>query len=174
MRAPSPLLRTPPYVTPRPVITHRKLHNLPLTSPDTISPKPQSTLRFIILATDGLWDELTSEEAVALVGGHLAGLKGVVSKQQLAEKVPTRDGEGKTLDGKAAGRDTNTSDKWAFVDDNVSTHLIRNAFGGADEYALRRLLSIPAPYSRSRRDDVTCTVVYWEDGREEEAKVTSL
>lgn len=44
-------------------------------------------------------------------------------------------------------------------------HLIRNAFGGADTGRLRRLLSIPAPQSRRFRDDVTVTVVWWEEGQ---------
>lgn len=87
--------------------------------------------------------------------------------------MPTLEGEGKTLDGKAA-RDHDTKGTWAFVDENVGTHLIRNAFGGGDGEELRKLLSIPAPFSRSYRDDVTCTVVYWEDGREEEAKTASF
>ena len=96
MRAPSSLLRTPPYVTPRPVITHRKLHGLPLDSPD--SPEshrnrnPKSTFRFIVLATDGLWDELSSKDVVTLVGGHLSGLKGTVSQDDLAKLVPTAEG----------------------------------------------------------------------------------
>ncbi|THH30704.1 hypothetical protein EUX98_g3505 [Antrodiella citrinella] len=172
MRPASQLLKTPPYVTPRPVITHRKLHGLPLDSPDTAS-RSKSTLRFVVLATDGLYDELTSEEVVALVGGHLAGLKGTITKAKLNELVPTLEGEGKTLDGKAA-RIQDSAGSWAFVDDNVSTHLIRNAFGGGDEGWLRKLLSIPSQYSRSYRDDITCTVVYWEDGRKEQAKMTTF
>jgi len=62
---------------------------------------------------------------------------------------------------------------WAFADDNLSAHLIRNAFGGGDEMALRRLLSIPAPHSRRFRDDVTVTVVCWEDGYETQAKIVT-
>jgi pyruvate dehydrogenase phosphatase len=62
---------------------------------------------------------------------------------------------------------------WAFTDDNLSAHLIRNAFGGGNEMALRRLLSIPAPYSRRFRDDVTVTVVCWEDGNESQAKIVT-
>lgn len=50
---------TPPYLDVMPEITHHKL-------------RPQD--RFLILATDGLWDELTSQEAVQLVGEHLSGI----------------------------------------------------------------------------------------------------
>lgn len=50
---------TPPYLEVTPEITYHKL-------------RPQD--RFLILATDGLWDELHNEEAVRLVGEHLSGV----------------------------------------------------------------------------------------------------
>ncbi|KAJ7490337.1 phosphatase 2C-like domain-containing protein [Mycena galericulata] len=159
MRPPPPAFKTPPYVTARPVVTHRVLA-LP---PD--APKGPGALRFIVLATDGLWDELSSEDVVRLVGGHLAGLTGTVPKSALPTLVPTSTGA-PTIQGKAErrGRDAAAEGKWAFVDANPSAHLIRNAFGGGDEGALRRLLSIPAPLARRHRDDVSVTVVWWEEG----------
>ncbi|KAI0082364.1 protein serine/threonine phosphatase 2C [Panus rudis PR-1116 ss-1] len=164
--------KTPPYVTPIPVVTHRKLDFIPDQSESTangsIPSNSKSSMRFLVIATDGLWDELSSEEVVALVGGHLAGLKGNIPKSELPSIVPTITGS--TVEGKNIRREEANEGAWAFVDDNVSTHLIRNAFGGADEVKLRKKLSIPAPYSRSYRDDVTCTVVYWEVGQESEAK----
>jgi len=160
LRAVPSMLKTPPYVTARPEVTHRKLSLPPYANP---SAKPKSTMRFLVLATDGLWDELSSEEVVALVGGHLAGIKGNVPKAQLPEMVRTTSGS-PTVNGKSSEPRRSTEGKWAFVDDNVCTHLIRNALGGADESKLRKLLSIPAPLSRSYRDDITATVVWWEDG----------
>lgn len=50
---------TPPYLDVIPEITYHKL-------------RPQD--RFLILGTDGLWDELGSEEAVRLIGEHLSGI----------------------------------------------------------------------------------------------------
>lgn len=126
-----------------------------------------------MLATDGLWDQLTSQEVVALVGGHMAGIKGHVPKTSIHDLVPTSAGA-PTVEGKDKKRPRKEEGTWAFVDDNVSSHLIRNAFGGGDERSLRRLLSIPAPFARSYRDDVTVTVVWWEDGREGEAKAESI
>lgn len=176
MRSTPPLLKTPPYVTSQPVVTHRKLSFLPPASPTSettttsnVADKTKSELRFIVLATDGLWDQLSSSDVVALVGGHLVGLSGSVPKAQLSSLIPTTlssDPSAQTVEGKDKWRRDN-GDAWAFVDDNVSTHLIRNAFGGADQRRLRRLLSIPAPLSRNYRDDVTVTVVWWEDGKDE-------
>lgn len=51
---------TPPYLDVAPEITYHKL-------------RPQD--RFLILGTDGLWDELGNEEAVRLVGEHLSGIQ---------------------------------------------------------------------------------------------------
>ena len=108
---------------------------------------------------------------MSLVGGHLAGLRGTIPKSDLPSLIPTSAGslgiEGKNKDRASIG-------SWAFADDNVSVHLIRNAFGGGNTMALRKLLSIPAPYSRRYRDDVTVTVVWWEDGKEESAQITSF
>ncbi|KAF8897821.1 phosphatase 2C-like domain-containing protein [Infundibulicybe gibba] len=154
MRLPPTSFKTPPYVTARPVVTHRKL---------SFSPTPEGSsdknLRFLVLATDGLWDQLTSEEVVGLVGGHLAGLKGTIPKSQLPELIPTTTGS-PTVDGK----------KSRSRDRPPHSERIR----GGDEGKLRRLLSIPAPYSRRYRDDITVTVVWWEDGNESSAQITSF
>ncbi|KAJ3722606.1 protein serine/threonine phosphatase 2C [Lentinula raphanica] len=159
MRKPPQTFKTPPYVTARPVVTHRKL-----------SSEDASSLRFVVLATDGLWDVLTPEEVVSLVGGHLAGLKGTIPKTTVSSLVPTSIANA-GVDGKAGKQLTRPTKQgsWTFVDDNLSTHLIRNAVGGGDEMELRKLMSIPAGMSRSYRDDITVTVVWWEEGKGSQA-----
>lgn len=157
MRETSPHFLTPPYVTSKPEVTHRRL-SLPSNTNNV-----KSTLRFVVLATDGLWDELSSEDVVSLVGGHLSGLRNPsISKTELQTLVPLTTGS-KTVEGKDTTRRKEGKGSWAFVDDNVSTHLIRNAFGGGDNLSLRQRLSIPAPYARSFRDDLTVTVVWFDD-----------
>ncbi|KAF5358928.1 hypothetical protein D9758_004843 [Tetrapyrgos nigripes] len=155
-------LKTPPYVTAKPVVTRR-----------TVDFENPASLRFLVIATDGLWDALSSEDVVSLVGGHLAGLKGTIPKEQLPSLVPTSTANA-GLDGKPHIQKKKDGGSWAFVDDNVSTHLIRNALGGGDEMALRRMMSIPAPYSRRYRDDITVKVIWWEHGKEDQATVTSF
>ena len=109
---------------------------------------------------------------VALVGGHLSGLKGSIPKSDLPKLVPTSTGTA-AVEGKDKRRDL-ADGAWAFVDDNPGAHLIRNALGGANNYQLRKTLSITAPYSRYHRDDITVTVVWWEEGKGEEANTTTL
>ena len=50
---------TPPYLDVAPELVYHKL-------------RPQD--RFLILGSDGLWDEMGNEEAVRLVGEHLTGI----------------------------------------------------------------------------------------------------
>ncbi|WVQ64495.1 uncharacterized protein L199_002662 [Kwoniella botswanensis] len=52
--------KTPPYVTAKPEIAIRDIH-----------PRSREELKFVVLATDGLWDRITSEEASYLVTSHL-------------------------------------------------------------------------------------------------------
>lgn len=162
MRPPPPSFKTPPYVTALPVVTHRKLDIPSPSSPST----SKSSLRFIVLATDGLWDELSSSEVVSLVAGHLSGLRGPVPRSQLPSLVPLDTESGsRAVEGKDQTRldaKRNTEGSWAFIDDNVSAHLIRNALGGGDEGRVRRSLSIPPGVSRRYRDDITVTVLWYE------------
>jgi pyruvate dehydrogenase phosphatase len=150
-KAPPPDLKTPPYVTCNPEITYRKLT---LESPT--SPKA-APYRFLILATDGLWDELSSKEVVALVSGHLNGLRGSVTKgsitiNSLGETQPSRYNGGPS------------KPNWIFKDENIAAHLIRNAFASTSENSdqLERLLSIPSPLSRRYRDDTSVLVLWWK------------
>jgi pyruvate dehydrogenase phosphatase len=44
---------------------------------------------------------------------------------------------------------------FVFEDQNIATHLVRNALGGAKREQVSVLLSIPSPLSRRYRDDVS-------------------
>jgi pyruvate dehydrogenase phosphatase len=54
MRPPPPNFKTPPYVTARPAVTHRKMSLLATDNQKSTT----NDKRFLVLATDGLWDEL--------------------------------------------------------------------------------------------------------------------
>ncbi|CAG8601687.1 1413_t:CDS:1 [Paraglomus brasilianum] len=112
-----PLYKTPPYVTARPDVKYIKI------TPDD---------KFLVIATDGLWDRMSSEDAVALVAG--------------------------LIDESSRKEDKQT----VYVDQHTGTHLIRNALGGSDEHSLKTLLTVPPPLSRRYRDDITIAVVIFD------------
>jgi len=126
-------------------------------------------MRFLILATDGLWDTLSSQDACALVAGHLSGVRGVVPKRELESQLKLSVGA-KGVEGKDKARPGKDEGSWTFKDENLATHLVRNAFGSGSERRLRELMSIPPPLARSYRDDTTVTVLWWEDGKEAETQ----
>ena len=175
---------TPPYVTARPEVEYRKF-SLP---PPKKGASSEPTLRFIIMATDGFWDEITNAEAVVLAGTYLSGLRTKsIARTALPQTIPQPPTTTTLKVASSGGPDSSylvyetTPQKelqhrptqqapesrrqghWAFVDDNVGTHLIRNAFGGGDQLALRQTLSIPAPHARRFRDDITVSVIWWEE-----------
>ncbi|GAA5985618.1 hypothetical protein JCM5350_004110 [Sporobolomyces pararoseus] len=182
VRGPPRNYKTPPYVTAVPEVVTVDLSKddslrsssssrksigsfLPVTSGVE---QPLAT-RFIVLATDGLYDRLDNQEIVSLVGAHLSGVRGPQTRSSvlshsieppnelledpsqsfahLPRQEPIR-GEGQVFD---------------FVDGNLATHLTRNALGGAKREQVSVLLSIPAPLSRRYRDDITCTVILLGD-----------
>lgn len=133
---------TPPYLDVTPDITYHKL-------------RPQD--HFLILGTDGLWDELGNQEAVRLVGEHQSGihLQSPVSPSERRLKL----GLMLELLLKRRARATPA------LDANAATHLIRHALG-TGEYGelcqgrLAAMLALPEDLARMYRDDITATVVY--------------
>ena len=128
------------------------------------------------MATDGLWDLMSNEEAVGLVAGHLAGMRGSVradklqrlcfqprSKSNTAAMPASSSNE--TLEQVQHGpshpllKSPNHQQIFTFEDDNLSTHLVRNALGGAARERVAGLLAIPSPESRRFRDDITVNVI---------------
>ncbi|EIW73223.1 hypothetical protein TREMEDRAFT_24534 [Tremella mesenterica DSM 1558] len=141
---------TPPYVTARPEVAYRHLQ-----------PESGEKLRFVIMATDGLWDRMTSEEATLLMASYLShpthpdipktDLPTQFSIQPSTEErpYPAEDLPGTGEQAKGA---------WVFEgDENAATHLIRNSLGGADRKLRGELLSMHGKITRWMRDDVTCT-----------------
>lgn len=137
-----PNYQTPPYLDVIPEITYHRL-------------RPQD--RFLILGTDGLWDELSSQEAVRLVGEHLSGIhmQAPVSQSEKQMKL----GKLHELLLKRRARASPA------LDTNVGTHLIRHALGRGDygdlcPDKLASMLCLPEDLARMYRDDITVTVVY--------------
>lgn len=159
-RTPSPLLKTPPYVTAEPVITTTKID--------------PSQGDFIVMATDGLWEMLSNEEVVGLVGrwleqqqagnGNKAWLQswfGLNSQKTLPVEAPndaTAEGQRRPIRQQQYDISGN-ADRFVVEDKNAATHLVRNAMGGKDKDMVCALLTLPSPYSRRYRSVYTSSFV---------------
>ncbi|KAI1128064.1 phosphatase 2C-like domain-containing protein [Nemania abortiva] len=138
-----------PYVTAEPLVTTTQV------------PDPKEGPSFLILATDGLWDTMSSEQAVDLVGKwydrQQKGVSVVEPEKQSQDFGPTILGWKRQC--KYEER------KATFRDDNAAVHLMRNGLGGADEEMVRGALAFRYPNSRDIRDDITVQVVFFGPGR---------
>ena len=164
-KTPSALLKTPPYVTAEPIVTTTKVE--------------PSNGDFLVMATDGLWECLTNEEVIGLVGqwldhhkkgGNSAGFSSWFSSSKSDLPVENHVSDGRRIYGGDGQRTPIRQDQWqieggdnrfAVEDKNAATHLIRNALGGKDSDMVCALLSLPSPYSRRYRDDLTVQVIFF-------------
>jgi pyruvate dehydrogenase phosphatase len=80
--------------------------------------------RFLIMATDGLWDRISSEHAVALVGAWLDGERGARPLSAVMEHAhPVAKSLGSGYHPSPNVKQTRAT----FEDANAATHLIRCA-----------------------------------------------
>ncbi|ODV90468.1 hypothetical protein CANCADRAFT_17420, partial [Tortispora caseinolytica NRRL Y-17796] len=169
-----PALKSPPYVTAKPVVTSYK-----------VSPENGD---FLVMGSDGLFEMLSNEEVVSLVAQWISQNPDKVGKSaaaahdaqgssffsQVWNKVSGSGPSGppkpedvevvQNHPGKPPIRKEGKSSsgaKYIVTDENAATHLVRNALGGSDIEQVAMMLSIPSPLSRSYRDDLTVTVVFF-------------
>ncbi|XP_076623356.1 pyruvate dehydrogenase [acetyl-transferring]-phosphatase 1-like protein, mitochondrial [Colletes latitarsis] len=139
-----PNYRTPPYLTAKPEVRYHRL-----------TPRD----KFLIIASDGLWDLISPLQAVRLVGEHMSG-KVTLSPLRLPRKNMKLSDINKMLLQRKEGL------KKKPLDNNAATHLLRNALGGTeygiDHTKLSQLLTLPSEVVRIFRDDITITVVYMD------------
>ena len=141
-RSSLPNYLTPPYLTALPVVTNTSM-------------KPGDV---IILASDGFWNHMASNEDAV----YCASLW-----------IDAESGNGKSRPVTGVDQDTGVEGggpwpyNWIvqrqhFVADgenNLATHLIKNAFGGCQRELLRSVLSTQAPDSKEARDDATVVAI---------------
>ncbi|TDZ37845.1 [Pyruvate dehydrogenase [acetyl-transferring]]-phosphatase 1 [Colletotrichum spinosum] len=167
-RSASPLLKTPPYVTAEPVVTTTKI-------------EPENG-DFVVMATDGLWEMLTNEEVVGLVGKWIESQASASSSSQFdsawskifgpkKSSLPVEQATDKGVDGQKTpirlqqwGISPDAPERFVVKDKNVATHLVRNALGGTNEEQVSALLTLPSPFSRRYRDDLTVQVIFFGNG----------
>ena len=159
-RSPHKWLKTPPYVTAEPVVTSTEIDP---TKGD-----------FVVMATDGLWEMLTNEEVVGLVGQWVEhqnekALSGSSAAwlsswfKSSTSPLPVEKGGNMDKTGRSDGKgelpirqqqwavQSEKVDRYVVEDKNAATHLVRNALGGRDRDMVCALLTLPSPYSRRYR-----------------------
>lgn len=146
--------RSQPYIVAEPEIT-------------TVQVGPDDVL---IMANKGLWNSLTSEEAVGLIGIWL--IQGnyrlnTPITEPTEENFVTR--EMLPVDLPDGSEDTTTwykrwnlPKKFICVDSNAGAHLVRNALGGAHREFTEGLLMVPYPFCANNRDELAVTVMFFE------------
>ncbi|ALC48345.1 Pdp [Drosophila busckii] len=134
---------TPPYLTARPDVQQHELC---------------ANDKFLVIASDGLWDFLTPSEVVSLVGEH-------INSKKILEpmRLPPGEVKLKQISAQLAERKAGLTRKP--VDQNAATHLIRHALGatdyGIEHSKISYYLSLPKDVVRLYRDDITITVIYF-------------
>ncbi|CAG5124116.1 unnamed protein product [Candidula unifasciata] len=131
---------TPPYLDAQPEVIHYRL-----------SPRD----RFLIIASDGLWDSegMSVDKVVSLVGHHTEG------QQVLTHFRPPEDASLGAINEALRKRKQNLAKR--ALDENVATHLIRHALG-QEHGQLSAQLTLPEKLVRYYRDDITIVVVFFD------------
>lgn len=140
-----PFYQTPPYLSAKPEIVQRSL-----------TPKD----KFIILASDGLWDIISPLQAVRLIGDYISG-KAFLQPLKLPKREIKLGEVEQMLDRRKEGLLRKPQDK------NGATYLLRYALGASDlgnieHHKLAHMLSLPKEIVRLFRDDITITIVYFD------------
>ncbi|KAH7127500.1 phosphatase 2C-like domain-containing protein [Dactylonectria macrodidyma] len=135
---PRPSYKTPPYMSAEPEVTTRQVR----------------TDDFVILASDGLWDTISNEDAVACVSRWLAA-----KRAGRPEPVKETKHSGRLGDGWTA-----TPEHFAIEDlDSAAVCLVKNALGGSRRQLFLGAVTTYAPMSRNVRDDMTVQVIFFRD-----------
>ncbi|WVQ81289.1 hypothetical protein IAT38_003412 [Cryptococcus sp. DSM 104549] len=146
--------KTPPYITAEPEVVWRDLH-----------PDNGEELKFVLLATDGLWDRMTSEEASLLLASHLAAQHSPDVPKDLLPSIFPHTPSLPEDQHPFPKEELATTGSWVFEDDNAATHLVRNSLGGGDRVLRKQFLSMRSPGVRAIRDDITALVLWFDEAK---------
>ena len=129
-------LKTPPYLTAEPEVFQYKI---------------EKGDKFIVMATDGLWDMLGNQEVIELVHSYIEGR---ASDAMVDRAVGVSMAN---IDDVLATKNASNVEE-----DNVATFLIRCALGGYDHGNLSSMLTLPYPEVRMYRDDISVAVIFFD------------
>ena len=167
---PNGVIKTPPYLTAEPEVTETQVQT---------GSKPD----FLIIASDGLWDNMSSEDAVTCVqmwldkyqpsDGHIEDDKSALI-ERLSKPPFDKQGPGSsfaydtTEDNETYYDESERCMKWRvspkhFVveDENAGVHLIKNALGGSRRNLFCGIVGVVPPLSRVVRDDISVQVIFF-------------
>jgi len=139
-----PEYKTPPYITAKPVVTTTEI---------------RGKGNVLVMASDGFWDHISTDQSGELIGMWITAREsGDIGKgPRKPFPIPTK-AKGITDD-----EDRMKNENFVVEDDNVATHLVRNAFGGKDIERLCGVVGAQPPLARRVRDDITVKVVFFGD-----------
>jgi len=132
--------QTPPYLTAAPEVSHHTLRRQD---------------RFMVIATDGLWDLMSSQAAVDIVGDHMLGKQSRSQSVKGAYEMMTLGEIAQILHERQRGLAHESTDN------NGATHLIRHALG-FEHRKVSEMLTFPPAVARHYRDDITVIIVYFD------------
>ncbi|PWY83406.1 protein serine/threonine phosphatase 2C [Aspergillus heteromorphus CBS 117.55] len=136
---------TPPYLTAEPLVT-------------SVQIQPEKG-DFVVMASDGLWELLSNEEVVGLVGRWVDEQRGIGSRG-------SKDGWKRYISSPqhSGSSPVHPDDRFVLEDGNAATHLLRNALGGKlhEGQMVRAMLTLSPPLSRRYRDDLTIMVIFFD------------
>lgn len=165
--APRPGSKSPPYMTAEPEITETQIVRAEANNPSSSGVKSD----FMIMASDGLWDHISSEHAVECVQRWLeARVRGNGKVTSDPQRPPLLLDPGFTLDPSVdidveSGKEVTwkaAPEYFAIEDDNAAVCLAKNAMGGTRRGLFLGLLTLPGPMSRYAVDDTTVMVVFFD------------
>ncbi|KAL4406741.1 protein phosphatase 2C [Colletotrichum abscissum] len=147
-----PKYLTPPYMTAAPVVTTVT----EIKGPD-----------FVILASDGLWDHISSEHAVECVSRWITAKK--AGEKTPRDKLAVTPGVKSEFDMSAGWANWYAKPEHFVVEDldNAAVHLIKNALGGTRRSLFTGVTLAYPPLARNVRDDVTVQVIFFQDPAKE-------
>ncbi|PNS19621.1 hypothetical protein CAC42_7465 [Sphaceloma murrayae] len=148
---PGGVVKTPPYVTAEPEVTVTEL---------VVRGK---TADFVIMASDGLWDHLSNEDAVLCVEEWLRRKRaGDIRKLTTSETMANEDMYYDERPGYGLGWRIKP-EYFSYEDDNAAACLVRNAFGGRRKNLVERVSKAQPPHARDVHDDTTVLVTFYGD-----------
>lgn len=162
---PNDVVETPPYLTARPEIKQIQIETG--EHPD-----------FLIVASDGLWDQLSSDEAVKCVQLWLdkfqphEWVSEAIARHQGPFDLPIPEPTvGLPFDYEKndlyydqedrALKWTNNEAHFIVERNHCGEHLIQNALGGDRKELFEVVMNLPPSHSRTVRDDITVSVVFF-------------